>query len=113
MRKCPHSRRHAASWASRSLEKPQCALESSARAPSSGEATATSREVAIATVLSTTPSSEAHTSELPSLMRTSYAVFCLQKKPTTAPLRIHNRQSVSNDLRTQAYTDYTTAISLE
>src|SRR3546814_3090190 len=27
--------------------------------------------------------SEEHTSELPSLMRTSYAVFCLKKKTTT------------------------------
>src|SRR3546814_3558928 len=27
--------------------------------------------------------SEEHTSELQSLMRTSYAVFCLKKKPTT------------------------------
>src|SRR3546814_2672732 len=28
--------------------------------------------------------SEEHTSELQSLIRTSYAVFCLQKKPTTS-----------------------------
>src|SRR3546814_9881896 len=28
--------------------------------------------------------SEEHTSELQSLMRTSYAVFCLQKKPITS-----------------------------
>src|SRR3546814_6052615 len=33
------------------------------------------------------PRSEEHTSELQSLMRISYAVFCLQKKTT-----IHNRQ---------------------
>src|SRR3546814_2878615 len=31
--------------------------------------------------------SEEHTSELQSLMRNSYAVFCLQKKNTTYPLR--------------------------
>src|SRR3546814_8669523 len=30
-----------------------------------------------------TPRSEEHTSELPSLMRISYAVFCLKKKKTT------------------------------
>src|SRR3546814_8991773 len=30
-----------------------------------------------------TPRSEEHTSELQSLMRTSYAVFCLKKKNTT------------------------------
>src|SRR3546814_8758939 len=29
--------------------------------------------------------SEEHTSELQSLMRTSYAVFCLKKKKTTTP----------------------------
>src|SRR3546814_2810625 len=28
---------------------------------------------------------EGHTSELPSLMRSSYAVFCLKKKTTTRP----------------------------
>src|SRR3546814_9001492 len=32
-----------------------------------------------------TPRSEEHTSELQSLMRISYAVFCLQKKNTTIP----------------------------
>src|SRR3546814_10433691 len=30
-----------------------------------------------------------HTSELQSLMRISYAVFCLKKKPTTNPSRNH------------------------
>src|SRR3546814_1584225 len=36
--------------------------------------------------------SEEHTSELQSLMRISYAVFCLKKKPTTSTLYslIHN-----------------------
>src|SRR3546814_2015472 len=34
--------------------------------------------------------SEEHTSELQSLMRISYAVFCLKKKNTTKP-RIHTR----------------------
>src|SRR3546814_1394645 len=35
--------------------------------------------------------SEEHTSELQSLMRSSYAVFCLTKKQTTAtrPIRVH------------------------
>src|SRR3546814_9689160 len=32
-----------------------------------------------------TPRSEEHTSELQSLMRISYAVFCLKKKKTTKP----------------------------
>src|SRR3546814_7037779 len=35
------------------------------------------------------PRSEEHTSELPSLMRTSYAVFCLKKK-TQKTLTRHN-----------------------
>src|SRR3546814_16695 len=33
--------------------------------------------------------SEEHTSELQSLMRISYAVFCLKKKPSTYPLSLH------------------------
>src|SRR3546814_2961198 len=34
--------------------------------------------------------SEEHTSELQSLMRISYAVFCLKKKNTTIPRRTHH-----------------------
>src|SRR3546814_8875585 len=34
--------------------------------------------------------SEEHTSELQSLMRISYAVFCLKKKITTLIMQIHN-----------------------
>src|SRR3546814_3471199 len=34
--------------------------------------------------------SEEHTSELQSLMRISYAVFCLKKNTTNNPLRQHN-----------------------
>src|SRR3546814_3235485 len=33
--------------------------------------------------------SEEHTSELPSLMRTSYAVFCLKKKKTNTATHLH------------------------
>src|SRR3546814_3680949 len=36
--------------------------------------------------------SEEHTSELPSLMRISYAVFCLQKKKSTHTTRHTNTQ---------------------
>src|SRR3546814_5936925 len=36
--------------------------------------------------------SEEHTSELQSLMRISYAVFCLKKKKKTRPNHIHNTQ---------------------
>src|SRR3546814_9661113 len=35
--------------------------------------------------------SEEHTSELQSLMRISYAVFCLKKKIATIPVVIHDR----------------------
>src|SRR3546814_8045703 len=34
--------------------------------------------------------SEEHTSELPSLMRISYAVFCLKKQKPNAPTQTHN-----------------------
>src|SRR3546814_6600382 len=37
--------------------------------------------------------SEEHTSELQSLMRISYAVFCLKKKNKQTPLTYHNIQS--------------------
>src|SRR3546814_8661212 len=36
--------------------------------------------------------SEEHTSELQSLMRISYAVFCLKKKKKTTTLNTHNQQ---------------------
>src|SRR3546814_7267924 len=37
--------------------------------------------------------SEEHTSELQSLMRSSYAVFCLKKKKTRQTLRMKHKQS--------------------
>src|SRR3546814_4500428 len=40
------------------------------------------RETALATLLDDDRGSEEHTSELQSLMRNSYAVFCLKKKTT-------------------------------
>src|SRR3546814_9464554 len=40
------------------------------------------REIAGAAVFLASPRSEEHTSELQSLMRNSYAVFCLKKKKT-------------------------------
>src|SRR3546814_6015274 len=42
----------------------------------------TSREENCCTAVQTTVRSEEHTSELQSLMRISYAVFCLKKKTT-------------------------------
>src|SRR3546814_4528960 len=45
--------------------------------------------------------SEEHTSELQSLMRSSYAVFCLKKKSTNSHNHYtsHNHNSTSNKLR--------------
>src|SRR3546814_7421745 len=44
--------------------------------------------------------SEEHTSELQSLMRTSYAVFCLKKKSNKSELRQRQRCGVSGQQRT-------------
>src|SRR3546814_2399028 len=48
--------------------------------------------------LSQAPRSEEHTSELQSLMRISYAVFCLKKKKQTMHITSHNG-SERNDRR--------------
>src|SRR3546814_1523655 len=45
---------------------------------------------------STMQRSEEHTSELQSLMRISYAVFCLKKKNTTKNTNTHNNSDISN-----------------
>src|SRR3546814_5445799 len=42
--------------------------------------------------------SEEHTSELQSLMRISYAVFCLKKKNSHPPMRTTNHNSETNKL---------------
>src|SRR3546814_2521706 len=49
------------------------------------------------------PRSEEHTSELQSLMRISYAVFCLKKKKLTQKLNIaiHSQQSNTHLLSTR------------
>src|SRR3546814_4838009 len=44
--------------------------------------------------------SEEHTSELQSLMRISYAVFCLKKKTATSPHGTTNEQQYGNNLIT-------------
>src|SRR3546814_1536496 len=44
--------------------------------------------------------SEEHTSELQSLMRISYAVFCLKKKKNQKYTRIHSRHSSTNHIHT-------------
>src|SRR3546814_5128429 len=45
--------------------------------------------------------SEEHTSELQSLMRISYAVFCLKKKNTTTHHTIHQPQHAQHQTHTQ------------
>src|SRR3546814_1691038 len=42
--------------------------------------------------------SEEHTSELQSLMRISYAVFCLKKKKNKNPLNVNTREHTHHDL---------------
>src|SRR3546814_8385901 len=44
------------------------------------------------------PRSEEHTSELQSLMRNSYAVFCLKKKKQTLKEKISNTITLNTDL---------------
>src|SRR3546814_7921077 len=51
--------------------------------------------------------SEEHTSELQSLMRTSFAVFCLKKKPHRAEEYQNMRNTISNHTH---YTPYTSTI---
>src|SRR3546814_1520512 len=46
--------------------------------------------------------SEEHTSELQSLMRISYAVFCLKKKKNNRCKRLHNRYMYECILRSRA-----------
>src|SRR3546814_6925566 len=48
--------------------------------------------------------SEEHTSELQSLMRISYAVFCLKKKKTLNHKRIQQTSHKQNTLITHTYT---------
>src|SRR3546814_2317692 len=55
--------------------------------------------------------SEEHTSELQSLMRISYAVFCLKKKTQMSPIHskyrwIHTQITVVIDQRYKTYTTY-------
>src|SRR3546814_9394423 len=54
--------------------------------------------------------SEEHTSELQSLMRISYAVFCLKKKNNVTSQRIHiqSHAQAQSTNRTQLAANYTT-----
>src|SRR3546814_7889156 len=58
-------------------------VETAAEAPVAREASVTEAAVSTDTQGAHTTRSEEHTSELQSLMRTSYAVFCLKKKKNT------------------------------
>src|SRR3546814_4826515 len=66
-----------------------------ASSPSSMPATAISRGKNIAA----STRSEEHTSELQSLMRISYAVFCLKKKTTNTEVRYNTKQLESTHPR--------------
>src|SRR3546814_9681890 len=52
----------------------------------------------------TDPRSEEHTSELQSLMRISYAVFCLNKKKTKKTNNTHNRKNPTKNRNRQIIT---------
>src|SRR3546814_2576844 len=45
--------------------------------------------------------SEEHTSELQSLMRISYAVFCLKKKTNKANMTLPDHKSITHEVTTQ------------
>src|SRR3546814_3922977 len=59
------------------------------------------KSLAVAKVENVSPRSEEHTSELQSLMRISYAVFCLKKKKK--PNHKTNNQYTSNRRRAHIY----------
>src|SRR3546814_2154643 len=64
---------------------------------------ATAMRLAASTMVSAVPRSEEHTSELQSLMRISYAVFCLKKKKTqkknTIVLQTRNNITIKDMLK--------------
>src|SRR3546814_10880227 len=55
--------------------------------------------------------SEEHTSELQSLMRISYAVFCLKKKKKNNTIR-HSKYNSNNDIQQQKITQNTIDLGL-
>src|SRR3546814_10881795 len=68
-----------------------CASSSSlASSKSSSSPPACEPSSAISSISSSMPRSEEHTSELQSLMRISYAVFCLKKKNTKHHIQAHH-----------------------
>src|SRR3546814_10298271 len=59
---------------------------------------------AVLAELGLTVRSEEHTSELQSLMRISYAVFCLKKKNNNNKYKNKKQQSIQNNKHNTAYT---------
>src|SRR3546814_4515299 len=57
--------------------------------------------------------SEEHTSELQSLMRNSYAVFCLKKKKKSTPNKIIYRNYSGVKSRTQYASEYEYAVDAQ
>src|SRR3546814_3669605 len=47
--------------------------------------------------------SEEHTSELQSLMRSSYAVFCLKKKKRMKVIKVNNQASIGDKIELEHY----------
>src|SRR3546814_5510756 len=74
-------------------------------AATGGDAGAVARPAAVRLGLSARRRSEEHTSELQSLMRISYAVFCLKKKNTNSdttppkPNTVHTQSLLPNEKR--------------
>src|SRR3546814_10545477 len=62
----------------------------------------------------TKPRSEEHTSELQSLMRISYAVFCLKKKKKkTTKQKLNHNEQISHQIRIKQQTVNTTQTDQE
>src|SRR3546814_978608 len=61
----------------------------------------------------TLPRSEEHTSELQSLMRISYAVFCLQQKNSHHRTILHRPQTIPHTTKVSTHTILTTSSQIE
>src|SRR3546814_3081152 len=81
------------SLASAASERESWPHSSAVSIPAAAALLAASSLVAMPPVPSAPARSEEHTSELQSLMRISYAVFCLKKKKNKKTIRKHNTHS--------------------
>src|SRR3546814_8970942 len=59
------------------------------------------RGLALALMVIVAVRSEEHTSEIQSLMRISYAVFCLKKKKTNSPRQLQTEKQQNNQTKNQ------------